>query len=161
MPDPNAQNGEARIDRIERAIEALTSDVHALSGGVQELTRNGHALTGDVHALTGDVHALTGDVQALTGDVQTLTGSHRTMAGDLAAVAESHFRLINAQKDQYRELLGGQVILKDAADAQLQRAKLADQRMDRFEKGMDEMREALHALISVVDDMVRRKPPQN
>jgi hypothetical protein len=126
MPDTNGQNGEARIDRIERAIETLTNDVHAL-----------------------------------TGDVQALTGSHRTIVGDLAALAESHFRLIDVDKDEYKELLRAQVLLKDTVDAQLERAKLSDQRMDRFEKGMDEMREALHALISVVDDMIRRKPPQN
>ena len=133
MPGPNGQNGEARIDRIERAIETLTNDVQAL----------------------------TGDVQALTGDVQALTRSHRTIVGDLAALAESHFRLIDGHKEEYKELLRAQVILKETVDAQLERAKLSDQRMDRFEKGMDEMREALHALISVVDDMIRRKPPQN
>jgi hypothetical protein len=126
MPDPNGQNGEARIDRIERAIEALTKDVHVL-----------------------------------TGDVQALTGSHRTIAGDLAALAESHFRLMDAHKDEYKEILRAQVILKETVDAQLERAKLSDQRMDRFEKGMDEMRAALHALIAVVDDTIRRKPPQN
>ena len=126
MPDPNGQNGEARIDRIERAIEALTKDVHVL-----------------------------------TGDVQALTGSHRTIAGDFAALAESHFRLMDAHKDEYKELLRTQVILKETVDSQLERAKLSDQRMDRFEKGMDEMREALHALITVVDDVIRRKPPQN
>ena len=99
MPDPNGQNGEARIDRIERAIESLTKDVHVL-----------------------------------TGDVQALTGSHRTIAGDFAALAESHFRLMDAHKDEYKELLRTQVILKETVDTQLEGAKLSDQRMDRFEK---------------------------
>jgi prefoldin subunit 5 len=147
MPDPNGQNGEARIDRIERAIEALT----------------------------GKVNALTGDVQALTNDIQALTGSHRTVVGDIAALAESQFRLIDGHKEEYKGHLRAQVILNDMVEKQVERAKLSDQRMDRlesgmqvFEKGMQELREAqkhteqmIHALITVMDDMIRRNPPQN
>ena len=71
----------------------------------------------------------------------------------MALLIEDHVRF----SDEHKQLLTSQILLTDRVDQLARTLDTAIQELSAAQKHTDER---LNALISVVDDLVRRRPPQ-
>jgi len=71
----------------------------------------------------------------------------------MALLIEDHVRF----SDEHKQLLTSQILLTDRVD---QLARTLDTAIQELSAAQKHTGERLNALISVVDDLVRRRPPQ-
>ena len=91
-----------------------------------------------------------------------MPGTHENGSGEsrldrveglMAFLIEDHVRF----SDEHKQLLTSQILLTDRVDQLARTLDTAIQELSAAQKHTDER---LNALISVVDDLVRRRPPQ-
>ena len=91
-----------------------------------------------------------------------MPGTHENGSGEsrldrveglMALLIEDHVRF----SDEHKQLLTSQILLTDRVDQLARTLDTAIQELSAAQKHTDER---LNALISVVDDLVRRRPPQ-
>ena len=131
-PQPQPPNGD-RLDRIERALEGLAQSDARLARRVETLL----------------------DMQ---GDASARQQRHNDA---IAPIHEEHARF----RTDLRELLTAQVFLTDnqrQADAKLKQfGEETDRRLRELAEAQQHTDANLNALIAVVDDIVRKRPPQS
>jgi len=91
-----------------------------------------------------------------------MPGTHENGSGEsrldrveglMALLIEDHVRF----SDEHKQLLTSQILLTDRVDQLARTLDTAIQELSAAQKHTDER---LNALISVIDDLVRRRPPQ-